>query len=190
MPRFEVGERHETVVAAPAPITWEAAKQLDLGQSRLIGAIFRCREILMRGERPTDGKELEPGPLLEQTLELGWTVLAEDAGREIVVGSITKPWAADPRFESVPPDEFATFDEPGYVKIAWTIAVEALGDKRSVFRTETRVGTTDAESRRRFRRYWAVFSPGILLIRRQSLGIVRRDAERRFHGGTNRRRIP
>lgn len=34
-----------------------------------------------------------------------------------------------------------------------------------MFRTETRVATTDPASRRRFRRYWTVFSAGILLIR-------------------------
>ena len=48
------------------------------------------------------------------------------------------------------------------------------------FRTETRVHTTDARSRRLFRRYWAVFSPGILLIRRASLKLVKAEAERRF----------
>ena len=180
MPRFEVAERHETVVDAPAATTWIAAKELDLGQSRIVKTIFRGREILMRSEPRADGKELQPGPLLEQTLALGWSVLAEDPGREIVVGSITKPWTADPSFQAVAPDDFATFDEPGYVKIAWTLSVEALEGERSIFRTETRVATTDADSRRRFRRYWAVFSPGILLIRRQSLGIVRRNAEHRF----------
>jgi len=35
----------------------------------------------------------------------------------------------------------------------------------SVFRTETRLVTTDAAARAKFRWYWARFSPGILLIR-------------------------
>jgi hypothetical protein len=40
------------------------------------------------------------------------------------------------------------------------------------------VSTTDATARRRFRRYWAVMSPGILLIRYEMLRLVRREAER------------
>jgi hypothetical protein len=43
------------------------------------------------------------------------------------------------------------------------------------------VVTTDAQSRRRFRRYWSVVSPGILLIRHETLRLVRREAER--HAG-------
>jgi hypothetical protein len=180
MPRFEVAERHETTVAAPATITWEAAREMDIQRSRVVRALFRGREILMRSGARENGKAVEPGPLVSQALALGWGVLAEDAGREIVMGAVTQPWAADPRFERLPPDEFAAFDEPGYVKIAWNLSVEAIDGERSVFRTETRVATTDAGARRRFRRYWAVFSPGILLIRRQSLGIVKAEAERRL----------
>jgi hypothetical protein len=48
-----------------------------------------------------------------------------------------------------------------------------------MFRTETRALATDAEARRRFRRYWAAFSPGIILIRRAMLRPVRHEAERR-----------
>jgi hypothetical protein len=48
-----------------------------------------------------------------------------------------------------------------------------------VFSTETRVATTDAEARRKFRRYWSLLSPGIVMLRRESLRLVRREAERR-----------
>jgi hypothetical protein len=38
---------------------------------------------------------------------------------------------------------------------------------------------TDPVSRARFRRYWAALSPGILLIRREALRLVKAEAERR-----------
>jgi hypothetical protein len=66
---------------------------------------------------------------------------------EIRVGAVTRPWEADVQFRSVPPDEFAAFHEPRYVKIVWNLAAEALGPGRSVFHTETRVATTDAYAR-------------------------------------------
>jgi hypothetical protein len=75
--------------------------------------------------------------------------------------------------------QFAAFDEPGYVKIVYTLAADPLGPNRSSFVTRTRVVTTDPESRRRFRRYWAPMSTGIILIRYLSLPMVKREAERR-----------
>jgi len=50
-------------------------------------------------------------------------------------------------------------------------------------RTQTRVVATDAEARGLFRRYWRVFSVGIVLIRRLVVGEIRRQAERRYRGG-------
>jgi len=67
--------------------------------------------------------------------------------------------------------------------IVWTLRADAIGSHDSVFRTETRVVTTDARARAKFRWYWARFSPGILLIRSLSLGPTRREAERRARAG-------
>jgi hypothetical protein len=180
MPAFEVRERHETKVAAPAEITYAAARALDLGQSGLVRAIFRGRELLM-GAAPA-ARRTAPD-FLTEILALGWRVLAEEPGRELVLGAVTQPWKAEVEFRGLPPEEFADFGEPGFAKIAWTLAVEPGGPDRSTFRTETRVVTTDPDSRRRFRRYWSFLSPGIVLIRYESLRLVRHEAERRFSRG-------
>lgn len=107
---------------------------------------------------------------------------------------MTEPWRANVRFRALPPEQFAAFDEPGYAKIVWTLAAVPTGPETSVFRTETRVATTDAGSHRRFRLYWSVFSPGILLIRGRSLGLVKAEAERRYRaqyaGGLARTTAP
>lgn len=178
MSTFDVREYHEIAVAAPAELTYQAARDMDIFESRLVRGIFRGREIVMRAKAPVR----QPQPLLDETLALGWGMLAEEPGREIVVGAVTRPWEANVRFQSVPPEDFAAFDEPGYVKIAWTLGAVPLGDTMSKFRTETRVATTDAYARKRFRRYWALALPGIALIRRQTLGLVRCEAERRHRG--------
>jgi hypothetical protein len=111
---------------------------------------------------------------------IGWGVLAEIHGREIVMGAVTQPWMADVVFRPLPPEEFAAFDEPDFVKIAWTLRADPLGAAESIFRTETRVVTTDARARAKFRRYWAFASPGIILIRWASLRPLKTEAERRF----------
>lgn len=109
---------------------------------------------------------------------IGWGILAEEPDREIVLGAVTRPWEANPVFRSVPGGEFAAFDEPGYVKIAFTLRADAVGNTASVFRTETRAVATDARARTLFRRYWALVSPGVALIRVAMLKPVKAAAER------------
>jgi hypothetical protein len=116
--------------------------------------------------------------LLPQVLALGWAVLAEDPGKEIVVGAVTKPWQADVTFRPLPPEEFATFAEPDYVKIAWTLRADPIDERTAIFRSETRALATDAAARSKFRLYWSFLSPGIIIIRRMMLGALRREAHR------------
>src|SRR5262245_20546602 len=102
------------------------------------------REIAPGGqhdERP------HPPTLLAQMQSIGWVVLSEKSGREIVLGCVTQPWVASPVFRSIPADKFLAFSEPGYVKIAWTLRADPIDDLRSTFHSETRVSTTDAETR-------------------------------------------
>ena len=180
LPDCEVRERHEVRVAAPAAVTFAAARELELQRSPLIRGIFRGRELLMGATASRD--RTPQRPFLEEVLTLGWRILAEEPDREIVVGAVTQPWRANVVFRGIPPEEFAAFDQPGYVKIAWTLAATPLGPRDSVFRTETRARATDPASRARFRRYWTVVSPGIRLIRRETLRLVKREAETRVAG--------
>ena len=179
LPEHEVREQHETRVAAPAEVTYAVARDLDLQRSGLVRAIFKGRELLMGG-RPDSRKH--PENFLTEVLALGWRVLAEEPGHELVLGAVTQPWKANVQFRGLEPEEFVSFSQPGYAKIAWTLSVDATGPATSVFRTETRVATTDTESRRLFRRYWSIVSPGVLLIRYEVLRLVRREATRRATG--------
>jgi hypothetical protein len=124
------------------------------------------------------------GSFLAEVQALGWRVLVEEPGRELVLGAVTQPWLADVVFRGVAPEDFAAFQDPNYVKIAWTLGVTPLddgsADGSSVFRTETRAVATDPAARARFRRYWMVASPGIVLIRWEMLRLVKREAERQL----------
>jgi hypothetical protein len=180
MGEYEVAERHHVRVTAPAAITLSAAADMDLQQSRIIRAIFRARELVLGAEPDA---ATHPKGLLAQMTSLGWRVLAEKPGREIVVGAVTQPWLPNVVFRGLAPEEFRAFREPGYVKIIWTLRADPVGDAQSIFRTETRVSTTDPTARAKFRWYWARFSPGIVVIRRLLLGPLRTDAERRARDG-------
>lgn len=175
MPSYEVAERHSVMVKAPPDITLQAATKARLQDSAVVSAIFKARELVLGAERAA---EVEPEGLLAQTLALGWRVLRDEPGREIVVGAVTQPWEANVVFRGLSPAEFKAFREPGFVKIAWTLRVEALSAGETTFRTETRVVATDATALAKFRWYWARFSPGIVLIRRMLLRQIKADAER------------
>lgn len=175
-PIYDIRERHRVPVATSTDATYAAARALDLGRSRVVRAIFRARALLMRARGDAG---FPAGTLLDVTQDMGWRILGERPGREIVLGAVTRPWEADVRFRGLPADEFAAFAEPGYVKIAWTLAAEPRGSGESLAVTETRAVATDPAARRRFRRYWLLARPGIVLIRRLALGLVRSDAERR-----------
>jgi len=159
IPEYEVAERHYVRVGAPAEMTLSVAADMDIRQSMIVDAIFSARELIL-GAEPNESI-LRRG-LLAETMALGWGVLAEIPGREIVVGAVTRPWMAQVVFRALPPDEFARFHEPGYVKIVWTLRADPIGADESVFRTETRAAATDPSARIKFRRYWSFFSPGIV----------------------------
>lgn len=176
MPRYETVERHHIRVGAPAEVTLAAAREMKLMDLPIVRAIFKGREVIL-GATPVESKP--PRGLLEEVQSLGWVVLAEIPGREVVVGAVTKPWEANVTFRSIPPAEFAAFAEPDHVKIAWTLRADPVGATASIFRTETRTLATDDAARTKFRRYWAFLSPGIAVIRLASLRPTKAEAERR-----------
>lgn len=176
MPDFEVRERYAVTVEAPAEVTFGAAGDMSLEDSRIIRAIFKSREFLLRA-RP--GESTLPRGLLAQTKVLGWGVLDEVPGREIVMGAVTKPWEANVVFRAIAPEEFASFQDPDFVKIAWTLRIDPIAESKSVFSTETRALACGPVARSKFRKYWAFLSPGIILIRLVTLGPLKREAERR-----------
>ena len=176
MPRYDIVERHHIEVAAPADVTLDAACDQDMMSLPVAKTIFKARELIL-GSEPDTGAH--PRGLLAMTQSIGWGELARTPGREIVMGAVTQPWKADVVFRPLPPDQFAAFNEPGYVKIVWTLRADPIGRNGSVFRTETRAVATDAYARAKFRRYWSLLSPGIILIRRAMLLPLKAEAERR-----------
>ena len=176
IPNPEVAEHHQIDINAPADVVMATAKDLELLKSPVIRAILKVRELALGGE---PDKRDHPTALIDQMQSIGWVVLAERPGREMVLGAVTQPWQAAPVFRSVPAVEFRNFAEPGYVKIAWTLRADPTSETRSTFHTETRVCTTDASARRRFRNYWSFVAPGVEVIRMAMLSPLRRAAEQR-----------
>ena len=190
MPEYEAIDRHSITIHAPAEVAFEAASEIDIQQSRVVRAMFRSREWILGGRHR--GEQTPTKPLLEWAEELGWRRLAEVPGREVIFGSVVQPWLADVVFRSVAPDRFRIFDQPGYVKVVWSLRADSVSPEKCNLATETRVMATSADARVRFRTYWSALLPGIVLIRRVALRMAKRAAERMLavEGYSTTTRVP
>ena len=185
LPRFDVRDRYEVTIHAPAAMVMELARAQDFGELPLVRAIFALRGLLM-GASPEPLRM--PRGVVAGTRRLGWGCLADLPGRAYVAGATCEPWQGDVHFEAVPPERFAAAAPPRRVKIAWTLEAEPLGPDTCRFATETRALATDAEARTRFAGYWRWARLGIVAIRRLAVPALRRDAERRWREEVRRRR--
>ncbi len=176
MPSPDVGERHTTLVQAPARLVLEVARDFDLQAIPAVHAIFWLRAKLLRAKAPPPARGMG---LVALTQRSGWGVLVDQPGA-YVSGAACQPWQADVVFSAIPAEQFAAYSEPDQVKIVWSLEAETIESTLTRLSTETRVVATDAQARVKFRRYWRVFGIGIVLIRWLVLPAVRRQAERQW----------
>ncbi|MBX3277399.1 MAG: hypothetical protein KF868_05280 [Acidobacteria bacterium] len=176
IPQPDVQERFSIKVHAPAATVLDTACNFDMQSPRLVRMIFRMRELLMRA---SVAQKRKPQGLLEETRALGWGLLAQTPGL-IICGATCRPWEADVTFTPIAPQEFTAFAEPDCVKIAWSLETESITPEVTVLSQETRVVSTDAQARLKFRRYWRWARFGIIAIRLLLLPAVRREAEKRW----------
>jgi len=170
LPEFDFGHRHALVVDAPAARVAEAAETYRLATdgSAVVRLLFR-----LRGLAPSRAT------LRAAAVAMGFTVLAEEPGREMVLGVAGRFWALRERANLIrlrDAEAFIGFDRPGQAKAAMSLRFEPLGDGRTCLGTETRVKCVDAGAYRRFRLYWALIGPASAAIRCDLLRAIRRRA--------------
>ena len=173
----------ETTVDAPAEVAYAAIWETNL-LDRVVRALFGIRELPLRWLARRRGEPIDAAPSSVTVADFlrpgaGMTLVSEKPGRELVIGSVGRFWQRDYGHLEVSAAEFSAFAEPGYAKLAMGFEVRALPNGRAVIRYEARTATTDAEARRWFRRYWRIIRPGVWLVMRRALALIRREAERR-----------
>lgn len=183
LPERDFDERHALTVAAAPAATFEAIRRADLGRGRLTRTLFLLRALpgLLVAPRETLRRFLRRGSArtVDTLASAGFVILAEEPGREIVLGTIGRFWRPSGGMRPFQAAEFAGFREPGWAKAAWNFRVDEAPDGETTLSTETRVLCTDPRSRRTFRRYWRLVRPFSGLIRVEMLLAIRREAERR-----------
>ncbi len=173
IPEPDVRERFERTVRAPTSVVMRTAYEFDMQSIWLIRTIINTRKFLLGG---TQDKRSSKG-LVEETRELGWGTLVEEPGRLLICGAVCQPWFGDVKFTAIPPDEFAAYNEPEQVKIAWTLETIETEPNVTLFAHEVRAVATDDEARRKFKRYWRWARFGIVAIRLLLLPAIQKKAE-------------
>lgn len=179
LPRYDFGEEHTTLVHAPPQRVFAALREITPADLPLMVFLMSIRSL---PTRLAGARSLHPDkrrPLLETVLAGGFTLLAEEPDRELVIGFVGQPWKL--RGGSWRPvrdgRDFIACAQPGLVKVATNFLLQAEGDGTRLA-TATRILVADPASRRAFGRYWLLIRPGSGLIRREWLRAVERRAER------------
>jgi len=172
-PVWQFHEVHQIRISASVERAYRAIKTVSADEI----LFFRTLTWIRRLGRPLSDNILDAPPkmaLLDLATREQFLLLADEPGREVVVGTvvIAPLRAVRPRT----PEEYRAVDEPGYAKGTMNFLIHGDGSG-CVVTTETRVYATDARSRRQFGWYWLVIYPGSALIRRMWLRAIKRRAE-------------
>ncbi|HEX8597993.1 MAG TPA: hypothetical protein VF952_05685 [Chloroflexia bacterium] len=179
---YQVNEVHTISISTPPGCVYKAIRQFTPREVPLFGLLMGLRTLSARlAGRRFDSRSGER-PLIERATEMGFILLAESPGREIVMGTIGQFWKLSPngppeRINS--PGGFVAFNLGGYAKAAFNFHIRPSRDgKRSQVRTETRIYLPDPQSESKFKLYWRIIGPGSALIRITWLRAIKKRAER------------
>ena len=174
MPRWQFNEVHEIHVNADPRRVYEAIRNVRADEIALFDTLTTIRRF---GQKAPESI-LNAGktkPLLEVATTSGFIYLADDAPRELVVGTcVVAPRDVRGRLT---PEVFHRRLRPGFALATMNFIVTPDTRGGSNVTTETRVYANDAAAARKFAVYWRVIHPGSDLIRRSWLRAIKRRAQ-------------
>jgi hypothetical protein len=148
LPAYDFSERHSRTIDREPHAVYHAFRALtprELPLSRLLFAVRSLPGRLVGAHGLPSQVDL---PLLDQFLDLGFVVLADVPGQELIAGVIGRMWRRGGGTATIAgAEEFVAFVQPGFVKAATAFRFTARGDGTTLAETETRVVATDPVAR-------------------------------------------
>jgi len=175
-PAYQFSEFHRIHISASRDRVYRAVKEVTAAEI----LFFRTLTWIRRLGRPGPESVLdapEHQPLIQVATRTSFLTLADDPGRELLVGTVVLAPAGDGAMPEPTSEWFKALDAPGFAKAMMNFRFEDAGSQACLLTTETRVFATDASAQRRFAAYWRVIYPGSSLIRRMWLRAIKRRAE-------------
>jgi hypothetical protein len=174
---FDAVETHSITIDASVERVYEALWTADLGGSSIIKLL-----LVLRAMPGLISNRCRPQPrrariTLRTLIDSGFGILAENPGREIVLGVTGKFWRPTGNLSPFHREDFDSPVPPGLARAVWNFSIRESGVDQTILSTETRVICGDDASRRKFRIYWFFVRPFSGLIRRLMLRAVRRACE-------------
>ena len=170
-PEWQFHEVHARHIAAPPARVYAALRQVRADEIAFFKTLTWIRRF---------GRSLPPGmlnagrePIIDVAVKGGFSLLAEDAPRELVVGTVVVA-PSGPRHPRTL--EFFRSPPSGFAVGTMNFLLKPDGAGGTWISTETRVVATSPQARRVFAAYWRVIYPGSALIRRMWLRAVERRA--------------
>jgi hypothetical protein len=165
IPNPDTVETHKIEIAASQEAVYQALWTTDLGGSPIIKSLMALRSLPGIDSNPKRLRHLTRQITLQTIIEGGFGQLAEEPGREVVLGVVGQFWRPAGNILPFSEEMFRGPVQPGLARGVWNFAVQEVGKGRTVLSTETRVVCGDAASRLKFRAYWTVVRPFSGLIR-------------------------
>lgn len=160
---------HVDLAAAPDRV-WNLVRHGDLALSPLVRALFALRALPDRLVGRQTSASLLIDDLRSTPEQPGFSLLLDEPPRAFAVGAIGKVWHPSIPFVHVAGAQaFAAFDQPDFVKVAWSIRVLPLGAEDTRLEVEVRVDATSEDAWHKFERYFRLIGPGSHFIRRTLL---------------------
>ncbi len=167
LPSAAVRTCHRHPAAAPAGALWQAAHTVRLSETRRLGRLVRWRI-------PGLAADLTYHELFRA---YPFCVLDEGDGR-LVSGLCGRIWTLSRDYPALSgASDFAAWDEPGTVRVAFAHWVEPAGDGRAELFSEARVEPVDTRARLRLKATWAVVGPFERLVGAEPLTLAATRAE-------------
>jgi hypothetical protein len=176
MPTWQFDERHSIRVEATPEKIFDAIHEVradEIFLFRTLIAIRRCGE--PGPESIMNAPETKP--LLDVATQTTFVYLADEAPREIVVGTVIRTPSDLEKPAKLTPEIFRKTLPSGFVLATMNYIVRPDSNGGSTVSTETRVYGNNTGSVRRFAVYWRIIHPGSDIIRRSWLSAIKRRAE-------------
>jgi hypothetical protein len=183
LPVFSFNEFHEVRIKASPEEVKEVFRVTGVKDIPIVHLMMKIRGIadeeVDMSDRVSNNKA---GTDTFSTPDFNFFVVAP---HEYISVMILKPnMISDNKEQPAPPEistleQFITFNEPGYMKVAINFRIIGTDKKETLLTTETRVEGTSKTDNYMFSRYWRVIYPGSAIIRRVWLDTIKKKAEKR-----------
>lgn len=167
LPSASIRTRHRRAARASADALWQAARDVRLSDTRRLGRLVRWR---IPG--------LAPAITYHELFRHYPFCVLEEGEHHLLSGLCGRIWTLSHDYPALSgAQEFAAWDEPGTVRVAFAHWVEPSTDGEATLCSEARVEPVDTHARLRLRATWAIVSPFERLVGAEPLALAAARAE-------------